>query len=221
MQQLLLNLLNKAPPSFANFVSTGNEELLHHLSNISSHLYLWGDAGCGRTHLLRATAAHRRAQGHQAVYITASAPVLHTDASDILYAIDDVEKLSTEAQTQLFNDFNHSREQRITLLLSGSAPPLSLKLREDLRTRIGQCLLYQVQPLNDLTRDNILHTLAERHHLHLPPEVAHYILTHASRDIRELAGLIAALDQLSLTTQRPITIPLVRELIMRQTAEGN
>ncbi len=220
MQQMILDIRPDAPPRFDNFVSGGNGELLQALKlaiGSSGHLYLWGASGSGRTHLLRAAVAEAQAHDRAAAYISAAdeSGTALPDTPDMLLAVDNVEQLTPEMQIALFNSFNRARGNGQTLILAGSEPPIALSLREDLRTRIGQCLIYQVHPLDDDTRMTILRTLAQRRGLALPDDVANFLLRHGQRDLPHLVSVLEALDQASLEQKRPITLPLLRGLLQQ------
>lgn len=220
MQQMILDIRPDTPPRFDNFVSGGNDELLQALKLAiggNGHLYLWGAAGSGRTHLLRAAAAEAQARDRAAAYIAAgdANSAALPDTPDMLLAIDNVERLAPDTQIALFNSFNRSRGNGQVLLLAGNEPPIALALREDLRTRIGQCLIYQVHPLDDDTRMTILQTLAQRRGLTLPDDVTVFLLRHGQRDLPHLVSVLEALDRASLEQKRPITLPLLRHLLQQ------
>jgi DnaA family protein len=88
-----------------------------------------------------------------------------------------------------------------------------LALREDLRTRIGQCLIFAVRPLDDASRAAILHTLAARRGLRLGGEVTGFLLARGRRDLPGLLAAFRALDAASLEHKRPITLALLRQLM--------
>jgi DnaA family protein len=224
MKQLVLDIRPDAPPTLENFVAGTNAELVATVSLLATpataaqlparHIYLWGGAGSGRSHLLRATVAMARTTGRPA-HLLAAADVDDSlpETADALLAIDDVDQLAPEAQVALFNAFNRARTNGQSLLLSGPAAPLELHLREDLRTRIGQSLIYEVQPLDDTSRAAILVTLAERRGLRLSEEVVDFLLRHGRRELSSLRAVLDALDAASLERKRPITLPLLREMI--------
>ena len=214
MKQLVLDIRPDAPPTLDNFIAGNNDELLAALAGIrtlSSHLYLWGPSGSGRTHLLRAAVAFT---GMPAIYIPA-----HEVGTELpqmrgaLLAVDDLHALDAAAQIALFNAFNRARGNGQTLLLAGEAPPLQLAVREDLRTRVGQCLVYEVRPLDDEARAAILRTLAERRGLRLADDVADFLLRHGRRDVPSLLAVLDALDAASLERKRAVTLPLLREMM--------
>ncbi|OYD53887.1 DnaA regulatory inactivator Hda [Thauera propionica] len=226
MKQLVLDIRPDAPPTLENFVAGANAELVAMLSLQASlttagqlparHLYVWGAPGSGRSHLLRATVAMAREHGRP-THLLAAEDIDDglPETADALVAIDDVDQLSADAQIGLFNAFNRSRGNGQSLLLTGPAAPLGLRLREDLRTRIGQCLIYEVQPLDDDSRATILATLAERRGLRLADEVVDFLLRHGRRELSSLLAVLDALDAASLERKRPITLPLLREMIQQ------
>jgi DnaA family protein len=224
VKQLILDLRPDCPPTLENFVPGGNAELLENLTRLAAarsgpaHLYLWGCPGSGRSHLLRATAARALESGRPAFFLSAEdvSACLPEDKNALL-AVDDVDRLSPDAQIALFNAFNRAAANAQSLLLSGPAAPRGLApgLREDLRTRIGQSLVFEVRPLDDTARSAILHSLAAQRGLRLTGEVAGFLLTHARRDPPGMAAALDALDAASLEHKRPVTLPLLREL-MRQ-----
>ncbi len=213
MKQLALDVRLDAAPSFDNFFTGDNAALLAALSTAadgvsSTHLYLWGAACSGRTHLLRATCA----AAADARYVT---PVDLIDGlpDSPLLAIDDVHRLDDAASVILFNGFNRARENHQTLLLAGDAPPGALQLREDLRSRIAQCLVFEIRPLTDTARSAILSTLAAQRGLRLDGNVVSYLMRYGRRDLPSLVNTFDALDRASLEYQRAITLPLLRELM--------
>ena len=100
------------------------------------------------------------------------------------------------------------------MLTSASQPPLHLALREDLRTRLGSGLIYRLHCLTDGDKIAALTALATTRGLRLPPEALDYLLARAPRDMRSLAALLMALDRYSLEHKRPITLPLLREVLL-------
>ena len=226
MKQLVLDIRPDAPPTLENFVAGANAELLATVSLRGTpataaqlparHIYLWGAPGSGRSHLLRAAADAARATGRPAHLLGAEAVEDNLpETTGALLAIDDVDQLAPAAQIALFNAFNRARGNGQSLLLSGPAAPLGLAVREDLRTRIGQSLIFQVQPLDDAARTGILTTLAARRGLRLADEVVDFLLRHGRRDLASLLAVLDALDRASLERKRPITLPLLREMIQQ------
>jgi DnaA family protein len=197
MRQLPLEISPPAAPSLDNFVAGANGEALAAVRALAAGslreaiVYLWGARGSGRTHLLRA-AAH---------------------ANPSLVAADDVESLDAGAQQALFNAINAAREGGPGVIAAGPAAPAGLALREDVRTRLAWGLVYQLHPPSDAEKAAHLRADAARRGLRLPEEVLAYLLTHLPRDLASLNAVLDALDRYSLASQRPLTLPLVREAL--------
>jgi DnaA family protein len=105
------------------------------------------------------------------------------------------------------------RDRHGTLIAAGAAPPVQLKLREDLVTRLAWGLVYQVSALTDVDKGCALDRHAAARGFRLPPEVRDFLLTRGRRDMPSLLGMVDALDRYSLETKRPVTVPLVKELL--------
>ena len=226
--QLVLDLSLHAQPTLDNFIVGRNSELIHVLREMLAAkpqercVYLWGNSGSGRSHLLKATVDASRQQHLSASYICCGPDTEFPPGLDQLdvVAVDDVERLSGNAQIALFNLYNHIREGTGMLLVSGALPPAQLKLREDLVTRLGWGLVFQVHGLNDDEKARALTSHAGSRGFELPQEVADYLLRHGRRDMPSLLAALDALDNYSLRTKRPVTLPLLREIMQSQLFPG-
>jgi DnaA family protein len=193
MRQLALRISPPARPTLDNFVPGANAELLARLREFRAGnfpdtiLYVWGEPGSGKSHLLQACGG--------------------------AHVADDVDRLDAAAQIQLFNIINEARQSGGKVLAAGSAPPAQLPLREDLKSRLAWGLVYQVKRLTDEERAIFLRAEAERRGMRVPEEVVSYLLSHVRRDLPTLAAILDALDRASLELKRPITLPLLREAL--------
>jgi DnaA family protein len=216
---LLLDLTLEQIPTLENFVPGDNNlELLARLRGMPAPstfdaVYLWGPSGSGRSHLLAAVASLAtgrrpccRLHGHEIDNELTIAP-------GGLLIIDDVDDLGEAAQGALFRTFNAARLAGLALLLSGSQAPVRLGLREDLRTRIGQTLIYEVKALSDDEKSAALQRHALMRGMRLDDGLVKYLLRHGRRDLPSLMAVLDALDQASLEQQRPATVPLLREIL--------
>jgi len=215
MRQLLLQLAPTPAPTLDNFVPGRNGAALQALRDVAGgtagerFIYLWGEPGSGRTHLLRGLT--RAASARNAQYLSGAADIAAADVG--LIAVDDVQTLSTDAQVRLFDLYNRMRAAAGTLVASGDAAPAQLALRADLRSRLAWGLAFQLHPLSDAEKAAALREHARGRALDLPEEVIAYLLRHARRDMASLIGILDALDRYSLEHQRPVTLPLVRDAL--------
>jgi DnaA-homolog protein len=217
-QQLLLDLKPGQPPTLDNFVAGANAELVQRLRSLcGAHsfeaLYVWGPQGGGKSHLLAATAAAASAQRPVTFLQGKEAGAELALATGSLLVLDDVQALCADAQIALFRAFNAARFLGLAMLIAGSAPPLRLELREDLRTRIGQTLIYEIQSLSDDEKAAALRRHAIERGMLMDPGVVHYLLRHGRRDLPSLMAMLNSLDRASLEQKRPPTLPLLRELM--------
>lgn len=219
MRQLLLDWGAARPQTLDSFVIGRNQELAALLRRIAGRstlpsdlrfITVWGEPGAGKSHLLHALKA------------SGSARLLSPQLSSrdfawspdcTLYLIDDCERLNERQQHALFNLYNQVQDAGGTLVATAGLPPAQLTLREDLRTRLGWGLVYQLHGLSDDEKIAALSQSALARGLALSAGVLPYLLTHFRRDMQSLSTMLDALDRYSLETQRPITMPLLRELL--------
>lgn len=221
MKQLVLDIAAGFEPSLENFLAGRNEELLFALKTIlegkvgERFIYLWGEAGCGKTHLLRAWSLAAEQTGLATSFASAqvSGDILGDIQGGELIAVDDVEKLDENGQIQLFHLYNRLRESNGALLVSGSIAPAGLAVRPDLLTRLGWGLVYQVHGLDEAEKKLALQAHARERGFDLPQEALDYLLHHWRRDLSSLMAVLDALDRYTLEQQRPVTVPLLRQLL--------
>jgi DnaA family protein len=221
MKQLALDLAGQPLPSLDNFVVGKNGELLENLQRLAAgqarerFLYVWGRPGSGRSHLLKGAVTAVQRAGAAAVCIACGADTPLPEGLDRMdcVALDDVDRLGDAAQLAAFDLYNALREKNGALIASASAPPVQLELREDLVTRLAWGLVYQAHALSDEDKARALADHAATRGWPLSREVSDYLLTRARRDMPSLLATLEALDRYSLETRRPVTVPLVRELL--------
>ena len=195
MKQLLLDIKPAAAPSLQNFIAGRNAEALASLNAALSNnaqpkfIYLWGEKGCGKSHLLSAC---------KAIGIRVA---------------DDVHLLNNEAQIDLFNQYNQLKEAGDILITAGLHAPTQMGLRDDLATRLAWGLVYQLHPLNDDEKALALKNHALERGMKLPDEVTDYCLRYLRRDLPTLMTILDALDEWSLTTHKPITVLMLKKLL--------
>src|SRR5262245_19542382 len=204
MRQLPLEISPPAEPSFDNFVPGQNVEALASVRALAlgalreAIVYLWGETGSGCTHLLRAAAR----------------------ANPSLVVADDVQAIDADAQQRLFGAINAARDGQAKVLVAGPGAPAALELRADLRSRLAWGLVYQLKPLAEEEKRRHLQAEAQRRGLALSDEIAAYLLARVPRDLATLTALLVAIDREALTRKRPLTLPLVREVLEASNDRG-
>lgn len=229
-QQLLLDILPGNPPTLDGFIHGANASAHQAVCTLAAGraLYLWGGPGCGRSHLLRASTAPAACHYVEAAQAARRLPALALDENLVLQrvAVDDVDQLDASGQAALFALFNRWRTAGagpagFAILCAGPCAPRALGLREDLRTRLAWDLVFRLEQLSDAQRLQALRERAQQRGLTLSDELLRWILTHRARDMGQLTALIDALDRYSLARHRPITLPLLKELLSDPLPSGS
>lgn len=195
MKQMLLALSPTPKQSFENFVVGHNIEVIYTLKQIISHklpiqfIYLWGNEGSGKSHLAQIAFDHGF--------------VIH----------DDVHLLNDSGQIELFNTYNRCKEFHQNMLVTGLYSPLQMKLRDDLATRLAWGVTYEVIALSDEEKKLALLRHADERGMKLNGDIVDYCLKHLKRDMPNLFSILEDLDKWSLSYKRPITLPLLKEII--------
>jgi DnaA family protein len=221
MKQLALDFANPPKPTLDNFIPGRNGELLQVLRRLAARqggerfVYAWGRPASGRSHLLKGTVAEMQQAGVAAAYVACAAGTAFAERLGRMdcVALDDVDRLDDDGQVAAFDLYNTLREHGGALVAAGGSPPVQLRMREDLVTRLAWGLVYQAHALNDEEKSRALADYAAGRGFQLQPEVRDYLLTRGSRSLSSLMVAVDALDRYSLETKRPVTVPLVRELL--------
>ncbi|NCN97494.1 MAG: DnaA regulatory inactivator Hda [Rhodoferax sp.] len=224
MQQLVLDMGLPTGPTLANFCAGPNAAALAHLKlwlGEGSHAlrspvptYLWGGSGCGKTHLLKALRAALQQQGDTVGWLDASVQMPpEFDERWACVLLDDVQAFDAGQQHAAFNWFVNAQTHQMAVIAAGSLPPADLKLRDDLRTRLGWGTVFALQALSEPERRAVLHQAAEVRGIALSDEVMDFMLTRFSRDLGSLMELLDLMDGYALQTQRAITIPLIKTMM--------
>ena len=230
MRQESLDLGLKPTQSLANFYPGPNQDILALLEDwllsIGPDLrpmpiYIWGEAGSGKTHLLKAVMNAAQNAGKKGIYLNAkdfsATETLDFDPRWQLMVLDDVQLLDSAQEAVLFNWFIQALLPKDGLyraiLLSGDRPAADLVLREDLRTRIAGGMVYGLKVMSEEERRDVLIQQANLRGLSLRAEVLDFMLARFSRDLSSLVGWLDQLDRYALQTQRPVTIPLIKDML--------
>jgi DnaA family protein len=225
MKQIALDIGLVTGPTLASFFAGPNEEALRHLelwvgkesaSLLRSPVpvYLWGSNGSGKTHLLKAVQDALRAQGASVGWLDASVhepPEFDERWAAVL--MDDVHLFTAVQQHAAFNWFVNAQTHQRGVLGAGSSPPADLKLRDDLRTRLGWGHIFQLHVLSEPELRAVLRQAADARGVFLGDEVMDFMLTRFSRDLGSLMELLDLIDGYALQTKRGITIPLIKSMM--------
>jgi len=217
MRQLPLAMRLEAAPGFSNFTIGANAAAVASLRArplAPTPIYLWSATGAGKSHLLQALARDLAENGERVGAVSpASALPWEWDEGWSALLIDDCHALDADHQHAAFAFFVEAQTHGVPVIAAGRLPPVDLPLRDDLRTRLGWGLVFQIEPPVEEDVRATLRREADRRGLFLSDDVMSYLMTRLARDLGSLMGLLDRLDEFALERQRAITVPLVREML--------
>ena len=194
MDQLLLNIHPPSIKSLENFVIGDNFEAISVIKKFTTDknlqfFYLWGVQGSGKSHL--------------------SSVVKNNN----ILVIEDIESMSDIEQIQAFSIFNNCKENGKKLFITGSNSPNNMGLRSDLASRLSWGLVYQIKALTDNEKKLALLNYSKQKGISSNVKVIEYCMKNLKRDLHYLIATLDALDNWSLKTKKPMTIPLLKKLL--------
>ena len=197
-------------------------------------LFIYGDSGLGKTHLLHAIGDYsRQLLPHLRVrYVnseeftndfinsirddrTARFQTVYRDVDVLL--IDDIQFLAGKVQTQeeFFHTFNALHNATKQVVITSDLPPKQLSgFEERLRSRFEWGLICDVQPPDLETRIAILRKKATLERMSTPDDVLEYIASKISSNIRELEGALIRVTAFANLNRQPVTLDLA-EVVLR------
>ncbi|ACS96463.1 DNA replication initiation factor [Aggregatibacter aphrophilus NJ8700] len=226
--QLPLPIHQSDDETLENFYAENNLLLLNSLQKNFLQLhqqffYLWGNKGSGKSHLLKGVCQHYLAQQRPALYVPLnkaqyfSPAVLENLEQQALVCLDDLQAVigNAEWEVAIFDLINRVRETgRTLLIMSADQSPANLPVQlPDLASRLTWGEVYQLAPLNDKQKIDVLQKAAYQRGIELPDETANFLFKRLERDMKTLFNALEKLDQASLQAQRKLTIPFVKEIL--------
>ncbi len=237
-RQFALDILQTPKASLQNFIvpeklTNRLVSLTDALKKISQHweshlpipnelawIYCWGAEGSGKSHLLKAMANEAASSSMSALYLQPSDSATWEKTSQSIESIpnvvlvDDVDLLNEEQQTILFRiQIEAKARPTIFLFVTGKSSIAGLHLRDDIKSRLGSGMNFELNTLSDKEKILAIEQAAKDRGIHLSADVPPWLLSNFHRDLPSLLSLIEALDQFSLEKKRAVTLPLLREFL--------
>ena len=196
-------------------------------------LFIYGDAGLGKTHLLHAIGNYvlENFKSRHVRYVSTETfmnefvDAIRTNTTtafkrgyrecDVLL-IDDVQFMEGKEslQEEFFHTFNSLYGTSKQIVLTSDRPPKAMATLEDrLRSRFLMGLITEVQPPELETRLAILQVKAEREQVFVPNEVLEFIATHVTDNIRVLEGALIRATAFASLNHQPLTLELAETVL--------
>jgi len=230
--------------TFDNFVVGPSNRLAHascvavsqSLGTTYNPLFLYGNSGLGKTHLLHAVCheARRRSPGLVIQLLSCEEFVnrfiraieegnltsFHSQFRTVgALVIDDIQFLREREQSQeeFFHTFNALYNNGRQIILTADSPPTEIPSLEDrLISRFNWGLVARIDPPSYETRVAIVQKKAHLRGLSIGDEIAEYIARQVQANIRELEGALTTIYALATTSQEPMTLELAQRALEGQ-----
>lgn len=196
-------------------------------------LFIYGDSGLGKTHLLSAIQfeMQKNFPGINIIYIPAETftnEFLHSISNNTVETfddkyrsadallIDDIQFIAGKDQTEekFFHIFNELYNQNKVIVLTSDRPAKEIKSISDrLRTRFSSGLIADVKAPEYETRIAIIQRKAELLRFSIPEDVIDYIATKLKSNIRQIEGVVTKLNALYMVSQLKPTITVAQNVI--------
>jgi DnaA family protein len=230
--QIPLPLTPRHDSRFEDFAPGPNvavvESLRGMLDEAGAHVFLHGDEGSGKTHLLNALCLETRERGGRAYYLAlkrlpgdAAAALQGVEGLDLV-CVDDLHLVAGDGawEEALFHGFNRIRETGGRLLVSSRRRLSALDIGlPDLASRLAWGLQLSLKPLSDADKLDVINRHSDALGLGLGEDVQQYLIKHCERSVAALIGTVEQLHQVALTHKRRITIPLARQVLRAAITE--
>jgi DnaA family protein len=225
MRQIPLNIALDDSAHFNNFFVGSNSQVFHRISSENndeqSFLYLWGPNASGKSHLAQALCRKYTDNGLSAFYFPLDTPSLTPqllqglESSDLV-CLDNLEFIVgneawERAVFNLFNDIKHLNHE-LLLVSHYSAKNIPIAL-PDLASRLNSMEVYRLNAVSHDDYADFVAFCASQRGLKIAKDVTEFMLARTERNPSKLIELIALLDKQSLTEQRRITIPFVKNIL--------
>lgn len=178
------------------------------------HAVVYGASGCGKTHLLSAWAAKSGAKPLCTTDLTIEN--LNEELGDShAWTLDTLESANDERL--LFHLLNSVRERGGHLLAACGDAPVRLPFQlPDLRSRLAAAITVEIDAPDDSLLGALLIKLFQDRRLDVDPAVIGFMQMRLERTYQAYRSAVRTLDQVGLSSQRRITIPLVRAALFDQ-----
>jgi len=212
-----------------NFAYAASLAVAEQPSEIYNPLFIYGDVGLGKTHLMNAIGNFILSENPMANILfttserftvnlidaiakkTGTANIRNKMRNVDVLMVDDVQFMGKTniAQEEFFHTFNELFNAGKQIIISSDRPPNEIPTLEDrLRSRFGSGLIVDIQRPDFETRVAILRKKADAEYIDIPYDAVEYIAAHFDKSIRELEGALTRVFAKSKLLGMPISTEL-------------
>jgi len=226
MYQLPLSVTLRDDAKFENFCINDNALLIEKIQQSvgvdasDGIIFLWGEKSAGKTHLLQAVCDKATKLNLSAAYVPLRvASDLKTNIFDGLESydvicVDDIDAISGKRvwEKAVFDLYNRVHGSRTQLFFSSTYAIKEVPFQlADLSSRLSWGFVFHLTALTEEEKPQAIQVHAKGRGFELPDNVLMYLLNYYPRDMNVMSDLLDELDTASLTAQRKLTIPFVKQ----------
>lgn len=217
------------------FVHAASVAVAENPSKIYNPLFIYGNSGLGKTHLLHAI-SHRIRQMYpelRQLYVRAEdftndmLAALQQGQQGMIefrekyrsvdvFLVDDVQFIAGKniTEEEFFNTFNALYNDRKQMVVTSDRPPKEIQsLEQRIRSRFEQGLIADIQPPEFETRVGIIQRKAEMLNIQIPEDVVFFIANQLKSNIRQLEGVVKKLQAYIILQNSEPTIAVAQNAI--------
>lgn len=186
-------------------------------------IYLYGEEGSGRSHLLQAMCHAVREKGGGAYYFPLERMVGQFAPQDLLRGLesgrllcfDDMDRIAghPDWEEALFHLFNRHSPNRGLWAVSARTPPAEAGITlPDLTSRLASGTAYHLTALSEREQRELFRRKAVENGFSVSPALENFIFHHSGRTTGQLLGVFHEINSRSLVEKRNLTIPYIKEI---------
>ena len=205
-----------------DFYGERNQELVANILTLikgkgTANIFVYGDKGFGKSHLLQGVIIEGLKQDQKSVYLDLNDDV----SSDIfeligdfqIIALDNVDQCNQDNEKYIFDLINKLHSTNQMIVFSSRVKPEGLSVFNDLKTRLSLASIYSLNRLDDHEIQHVIRRKLINKSLKVDQRVIDYLIKNQTRDLKKIVEIIDKLDTFSLEKKRGITVPLVRQML--------
>lgn len=216
-----------------NFAHAAAQAVAANPANAYNPLFIYGNSGLGKTHLLKAIGNEIKKNNENANILYVRGDEFANEIIDAIrtsktkefrekyrfadvFLVDDVQFIGGKDATQeeFFHTFNSLYEAKSQIVLTSDRPPKEIKTLEDrIRSRFESGLIADIQPPDFEIRVAIIKRKAELLGIVIPDEICNYIATKLKTNIRQLEGVVKKLKAKNMLSGEKINMSAAQDTI--------
>ncbi|NOQ37226.1 MAG: DnaA regulatory inactivator Hda [Methylococcaceae bacterium] len=217
----------QANQGFNTFFPASNQEIMTELQELVSgageqQIFLYGEDGFGKSHLLQACCQLAHKKGMSPFYYPFNKKNLPTlsmfeGLEEVeLVCFDNVSEITGDLDWEqtFLNFLNQHLENNNRLVLAARSHPQDIAVKlPDLKNCLNAGLALKLEPLEETEIVEALIYKASYMGITISRKVGHFLVTHYASDMPSMWVLLGQLDKATLSAQRKLTIPFLKQIL--------